>query len=135
MARKLSRLQKERLQSALISLRLSRRRAGFGPRLSFAGSIFLMAAAWVAFRATLPPELIMSLLVGLAMFLAGTFALIAQRSRSPHHAEDVTYADVAGALTLVGLCVAATIDSDQILRILDIGVAEIAVEYVSKAAK
>ena len=34
-----------------------------------------------------------------------------------------------------GLCVAATIDSDQILRILDLGVAEMVVEYVSKAAK
>ena len=31
--------------------------------------------------------------------------------------DNVTYRDVAGALTLIGLCAAATIDSDQMMRL------------------
>jgi hypothetical protein len=36
----------------------------------------------------------------------------------------VTYADVAGALTLIGLCAAATIDPDQMVRLVEGGRAE-----------
>ena len=36
----------------------------------------------------------------------------------------VTYRDVAGALTLIGLCAAATIEPDQMLRIVQGSAAE-----------
>ena len=35
--------------------------------------------------------------------------------------DNVTYADVAGALTLIGLCAAATIDPEQMVRLVESG--------------
>jgi hypothetical protein len=95
-----------------------------GPQSGFAAGIFIALAVWVTSKATLAPELVMPLLVGVFLILAGTFAMMARWSRSFDHAENVTYADVAGALTLIGLCVGATIDPDQIVRLVHSGTAE-----------
>ena len=53
----------------------------------------------------------------LLLVLAAGFAVVAWRQRSEFPAR-VTYTDVAGALTLIGLCAAATIDPDQMVRIV-----------------
>ena len=55
------------------------------------------------------------------MFLtfAAGFAVVAWRRRRVEDPTRVTYADVAGALTLIGLFAASTIDPDQLVRIVE----------------
>ena len=73
-------------------------------------------AAWVRRAAMLPPDAVMPVVSTLLLVLAAVFALIAWR-HGRMDPDNVTYRDVAGALTLIGLCAAATIDSDQMMRL------------------
>lgn len=92
-------------------------RTGIGPQLGFAAAILLSFIALSAARVTLPPDAVMPAISTLVLVLAGGFALIAwgRRGMDPNN---VTYVDVAGALTLIGLCAAATIDPDQMVRLV-----------------
>jgi hypothetical protein len=96
------------------------RSRGIGPELAFAGAIFAVFAAWGASRVALPPDLIMPAVATLFLVFAAAFAVVSWRHRGmdPNH---VTYADVAGALTLIGVCAAATIDPDQLVRLVEGG--------------
>ena len=93
---------------------------GIGPELAFAGATFAGFAAWGAARASLPPDLVMPAITTLFLVLAAFLGVVAWRHRGmdPNH---VTYADVAGALTLIGLCAAATIDPEQMVRLVESG--------------
>ena len=87
-----------------------------GPELAFAGATLAGFAAWVASSMTLPPGLIMPAVATLFLALAAALSVTAWRRKTdPNH---VTYADVAGALTLIGICAAATIDPDQLVRLV-----------------
>jgi len=94
--------------------------AGIGPELAFAGATFAGFAAWGASKGTLPPDLVMPVVATLFLVFAAALAVVAWRHRrmDPSH---VTYADVAGALTLIGLCAAATIDPEQMVRLVESG--------------
>jgi hypothetical protein len=87
-----------------------------GPHLGFGVAVGVGFAAWAAWRATLPADMVMPLLATLLLLLAAAFAAIAWW-RGRMDPGGVTYLDVAGALTLIGVCAAATIDSEQILRL------------------
>jgi hypothetical protein len=97
----------------------SRRRAP-GPELAFGGAVFACFAAWGASTVTLPPDLIMPVVATLFLVFAAVLAMFSRRNRDPD-SNQVTYADVAGALTLIGLCAAATIDPDQMVRLVESG--------------
>lgn len=101
----------------------NRESAGIGPRLGFAGAILAGVAAWSLSKATLPPDAVMPVVSTLLLVLAAAFAMIAWQRRAADP-NDVTYTDVAGALTLIGLCAAATIDPDQMVRLVHSGRAE-----------
>ena len=92
-------------------------RRSIGPELAFAGATLAVFAAWGASRMALSPDLIMPAVA--TLFLV--FASWRHRGMNPNQ---VTYADVAGALTLIGLCAAATIDPDQMVRLVEGGRAE-----------
>ena len=65
------------------------------------------------------PDAVMPMVSTLLLLLAGAFG--ADRvAPGPMDPDDVTYRDVAGALTLIGLCAAATIDSDQMMRLVQL---------------
>jgi hypothetical protein len=91
----------------------SHRRA-LGPELAFGAAVFASFAAWGASTMTLPPDLIMPVVATLFLGFAAVLAMFARRDRNLDSGQ-VTYADVAGALTLIGLCAAATIDPDQMV--------------------
>ena len=93
-------------------------RRGIGPELAFAGAIFAVFAAWGASRMALSPDLIMPAVATLFLVFAAAFAVVSWRHRGMDP-NQVTYADVAGALTLIGLCAAATIDADQMVRLVE----------------
>ena len=54
------------------------------------------------------------------LLLAAVLAVFAWRHRRTDP-NSLTYADVAGALTLIGLCAAAMIDPDQMVRLIESG--------------
>ncbi len=90
---------------------------GIGPQLGFAAATFAGFAAWSGLIVSIPATLIMPVLATLFLGFAALFGVVAWHNR----AEDptrVTYADVAGALTLIGLFAASTIDPDQLVRIV-----------------
>jgi hypothetical protein len=89
---------------------------GLGPQLGFAAAMVAGFAAWMTSQATLPPDAVMPVVSTLLLILAGAFALMAWRHGSTDP-DNVTYRDVAGALTLIGICAAATIDSEQMMRL------------------
>jgi hypothetical protein len=91
---------------------------GNGPRLAFAASILAGLAAWVALITTTSAHFAVPAVATLLFVLAAALALLAWC----HDGEDpvrVTYTDVAGALTLIGLCVAATIEPEQLVRLVE----------------
>ena len=67
----------------------------------------------------LPPGLIMSAVATVFLAFAAALAMVAWRREVDP--DQVTYTDVAGALTLIGVCAAATIDPDQLVRLVEGG--------------
>jgi hypothetical protein len=94
-----------------------RESAGIGPQLVFAGAIGAGLAAWAVSQAMLPLDAVMPVVSTLLLVLAGAIAVIA-RLHGWMDPNNVTYHDVAGALTLIGLGAAATIDADQMMRLM-----------------
>jgi len=93
---------------------------GTGPQLAFAAATFAGFAAWLGLVASVPPGLVMPVIATLFLMFAAGFAVVAWRNRADDP-ERVTYADVAGALTLIGLFATSTIDPDQLVRIVAAG--------------
>jgi hypothetical protein len=77
-------------------------------------------AAWTGLVATVSTDIVMPVIATVFLAFAAGFGVFAWRNRAddPEH---VTYADVAGALTLIGLFAASTIDPDQLVRIVAAG--------------
>ncbi len=91
---------------------------GIGPQLGFAAATFAGFAAWSGLIVTLPPHVVMPVIATMFLTFAAGFAVVAWRRRGEDPTR-VTYADVAGALTLIGLFAASTIDPDQLLKIIE----------------
>lgn len=102
--------------------RTGTRSAGIGPRLGFAAAIAAGFAAWAIAAAALPPDAVMPIVASLFLTLAAVVAIAAclRGWMDPPGVAlpEVTWRDVAGALTLIGICAAATIDSDQMIRLM-----------------
>jgi hypothetical protein len=97
--------------------------SGVGPELAFAGATVAAFAAWAASKATLPLDLVMPIVSTLFLVFAAAAAAVAWRYRGMDPSR-VTYMDVAGALTLIGICAAATIDPEQMVRLVASGTTE-----------
>jgi hypothetical protein len=93
---------------------------GIGPQLAFAAAIFAGLVAWIGLLMTLAADLVVPMVATLLFVFAAALAGVAWLRGSANHA-NVTYADVAGALTLIGICVAATIEPEQLARIVASG--------------
>ena len=93
------------------------RAVGSDPRLGFAVAILACAVVWVVSTRMLPPDAVMPAVTTALLGFAALFGVTAWR-RGRMDSTNVTHADVAGALTLVGLCAAATIDPDQMMRLV-----------------
>jgi hypothetical protein len=91
-------------------------RLGIGPQLGFAAATLSGFAAWSGLIGTTSRDLAMPVLATLFFLFAATFAMTAWRRRGLEDPTRVTYADVAGALTLIGLFAASTIDPEHLVR-------------------
>lgn len=88
---------------------------GIGPQVGFAAATLSAFAAWSGLIVTVPQDLLMPVIATLFLAFAAGFGVIAWRRRGEDPTR-VTYADVAGALTLIGLFAASTLDPDQFVR-------------------
>jgi hypothetical protein len=89
-----------------------------GPEIAFAASMLVALTALGASTIMLPRDLVFPILSTVFFILAGSVALAATiRGRAPERSSP-TYWDIAGALTFIGICVAALIDPDQMVRIV-----------------
>lgn len=87
------------------------------PRLGFAIAILACGLGWAVAARVLPPDAVIPTVSTLMLGFAALFGVIAWR-REPKDSSNVTYADVAGALTLIGLFAAATIEPEQLVRLV-----------------
>ena len=92
-----------------------------GPQVAFAASVVAAFAVLAVATLTLPGDLALPLTSTLLFVLAGLVALIGWSGRVADRDDaraPVTYLDVAGALTLIGIFAAALVDPDQMVRIV-----------------
>jgi hypothetical protein len=88
---------------------------GISPQFGFAAVTFAAFAAWSGLIVTIASDLVMPVIATLFLLFAAGFGAIGWRRRGDDPTR-VTYTDVAGALTLIGLFAASTIDPDQLVR-------------------
>ena len=91
--------------------------AGTDPRLGFAAAILACVLGWSVATRMLPPDAVMPAVSTLLLLFAVLFGVIAWR-RGRMNPGEVSFADVAGALTLIGLFAAATIEPEQLVRLV-----------------
>ena len=96
-------------------------RRRLGPKLAFAAAV-LIAFALPAVYA-LPRDFVVPAISILLFISAGLVALVASSGgrlfeQGPATSR-LTYWDVAGALTFIGICAAATVDPDQMVRLVE----------------
>ena len=113
-------LRKTRYQSRSQYGQPSDRTEGYGPQFAFAAATLVGFTAWTGSVATLPHGFAPPIVASVFLALAAVFAIVAWRCRTADPT-NVTYTDVAGALTLIGLCVSATIEPDHLLRLVQGG--------------
>lgn len=86
---------------------------GHGPQIGFAIAVIAGFAAWSGFIVPIDTALAMPVFATLLLAFALAFGIVAWRYGTADPTR-VTYADVAGALTLIGLFAAATIEPEQL---------------------
>ena len=78
------------------------------------GAVAFALAVWM-----LPRPLVLPAFSVVAVSAAGLLALLAWRLPRPRTAARVTYWDVAGALTFIGVCAALLSDPEQALPLME----------------
>ena len=89
-----------------------------GPEAGFLAATVACLGAWGFSQTMLPPDMTMPIVATLFLALACVLGLVAWRHRGTTPA-GITYADAAGALTLIGFFAAATIDPEQLVRLVE----------------
>src|SRR5690349_24294937 len=88
-----------------------------GPQVLFGGAVAAMGVAWLFAARTYGHDMTLPFVVTLIFGLAAFAALVAwSRGSMPRHR--VTYWDVAGALTFIGMGAAVLIDPEQMVRLV-----------------
>ncbi|BAT59984.1 hypothetical protein GJW-30_1_02519 [Variibacter gotjawalensis] len=90
-----------------------------GPRLLAAILSIALAATAATVLWTLPRPLVLPVLSTFLIAAAMSVALFAWRRQAPRTGNDVTYWDVAGALTLFGIVAALMSDPSEVIPILE----------------
>jgi uncharacterized membrane protein len=89
------------------------------PAIVFVLALLACLAASAFAISTQSRDVVMPLVSTLFFILAGLIALLAWTYHRASSQNQVTYWDVAGALVLIGICVSATIEPDQLVRLLE----------------
>ena len=90
----------------------------FGPAATFGATVILAFAAWMLAALTLQKDIALAAAGSVFFVFAAFVALIAWRYGRAE-TKSLSYWDVAGALTLFGICAATLMDSDQLVRLIE----------------
>jgi hypothetical protein len=90
-----------------------------GPEFAFAGTLLIDFAGMVASTKMLPSDLVLPVVSTIFFVLACLVALVASLRDHTCEQSRMTYWDVAGALTLFGICVASQVDAEQMVRFVE----------------
>ena len=90
-----------------------------GPEFAFAGTLLIAFAGMVAGTKMLPSDLVLPVVSTIFFVLACLVALVASLRDRACEQSRMTYWDVAGALTLFGICVASQVDAEQMVRLVE----------------
>ena len=89
-----------------------------GPPATFAGCVLAAFATLAVCWLTLPRDFALPFVATLLFALAAVVAFAGWSQRPAGRQDAVTYLDVAGALTLIGIFAASLVDPDQMVRIV-----------------
>ena len=90
-----------------------------GPEFAFAGTLLIAFAGMVASTKMLPSDLVLPVVSTIFFVLACLVAVVASLRDRACEQSRMTYWDVAGALTLFGICVASQVDAEQMVRFVE----------------
>lgn len=90
-----------------------------GPHLVFLLALGLIAAAAFLAASLLPGGFVLPVVCTLLFASAAVIALLSWRSRGAASPRP-SYWDVAGALTLIGVCVAALLQPEQVVSLVEL---------------
>ena len=93
-------------------------RPPIGPRLALAATLLGMIAAFVLAQSSLPIDAVLPAMVLLLFLVAGIAAVMAWSDASRLPPGHLTYRDVSGVLTFVGILLAAAVEPDQLVRLV-----------------
>ena len=91
----------------------------FGPALAFAAAVLIGFCAWVAATVAIPRDAVLPAIGVLFFVLAALAALGAWGLGQTHNHRTLSYWDVAGALTLLGICAGILTEPDQLVRLIE----------------
>jgi hypothetical protein len=91
-------------------------RLGVGPPFVLAGAFATIIAAAALFHRTLPVDALVPGITTLFLMLAAGVAMVAWYRPMP--ARELSYWDVAGLLTLIGITASAAVEPDQVVRLI-----------------
>jgi hypothetical protein len=92
--------------------------APLGPQLLFAATIFAALAAISLSGVWMPRDLMLGAVSASLFGLAGFIGLAAWR-RPTFRSPQLSYLNVAGAFILIGICIAALIEAEELVRLID----------------
>jgi hypothetical protein len=90
-----------------------------GPAISFATAVLATVGTFAIAAAVLPENGAAPAAATLLFGAAGLAALAAWIGRQSAHQDNLSYWDVAGALTFIGICVAATIEPGELVELVE----------------
>ena len=92
--------------------------AALGPPLSFFAALLVTTAAAGLAAAMLHPDSVLPLAVSALFLFASIAAVFGWRHRKALPQASLNYWDVAGALTLIGICAATLVEPEQMVRLV-----------------
>ena len=95
------------------------RPSDLGPTVTFAATVLIAFSALAAATATMPRDAILPAISALFFLFAALTALAAWRLGQTRNHRALSYWDVAGALTLFGICTGTLTDADQFVRLIE----------------
>ena len=96
----------------------SRRAGASGPPIVFTATVLIAFSALAVSTAALPRDLVLPLISTLFLVAAALVALLAWLRERAIDPVRLSYWDVAGALTLIGICAGTLVDPDQLVRLV-----------------
>jgi hypothetical protein len=84
----------------------------------FAAAILAAGALWFFTAMTWPHDVVLPLVSSFLFLCSALIAFMAWRRGRRRYPQLVDYWDVAGAVTLVGICVATLVEPEQMVRLV-----------------